>query len=234
MIYFLLGLVVLGLCLLATFAFVQVNPAILAEVFRRVIGILALALAVIFALTGRMFLAVPIAWVAFRFLMHRRISWQKSNKQGGQSSRVRTSSLEMILEHDTGHIDGNILVGLHAGKRLSELDLKDVISFRSECEERDLKAVKLIDAFLDRTYEDWHKFAGIEDEYFANGEVGSDNFGPMSREEAYEVLGLGRDSTKDDVRRAHRQLMKKLHPDQGGSTYLASKVNEAKDFLLDG
>jgi DnaJ-class molecular chaperone len=45
-------------------------------------------------------------------------------------------------------------------------------------------------------------------------------------------LGLSRGATREDVQTAHRNLMKRFHPDQGGSTYLASQVNEAKDVLL--
>jgi curved DNA-binding protein CbpA len=54
----------------------------------------------------------------------------------------------------------------------------------------------------------------------------------MSEQEAYEVLGLQVGASAEDVRQAHRALMKKLHPDQGGSTYLATRVNMAKDVLL--
>ena len=54
----------------------------------------------------------------------------------------------------------------------------------------------------------------------------------MSVEEAYRVLGLDRNATRDEIQAAHRNLMKRNHPDQGGTTYIASKVNEAKDILL--
>ena len=54
----------------------------------------------------------------------------------------------------------------------------------------------------------------------------------MTVDEAYLVLGLNRGATRDDVQAAHRNLMKRFHPDQGGTTYLASQVNEAKDVLL--
>ena len=54
----------------------------------------------------------------------------------------------------------------------------------------------------------------------------------MSRDEALQVLGLTEGASEERIRAAHRQLIKKLHPDQGGSSLLAQQVNEAKQVLL--
>jgi hypothetical protein len=56
----------------------------------------------------------------------------------------------------------------------------------------------------------------------------------MTREEAYLVLGLSPDATREQIVAEYRRLMKRVHPDQGGTTYLASRLNQAKDRLLQG
>jgi hypothetical protein len=56
----------------------------------------------------------------------------------------------------------------------------------------------------------------------------------MTREEAYRVLGLSPGATREQIVAEYRRLMKRVHPDQGGTTYLASRLNQAKDRLLEG
>jgi hypothetical protein len=58
--------------------------------------------------------------------------------------------------------------------------------------------------------------------------------GPMTRDEALQVLGLEPGAPKERILSQYRNLMKKVHPDVGGTTYLAARLNEAKDTLLGG
>lgn len=66
------------------------------------------------------------------------------------------------------------------------------------------------------------------------GELGPEARPPMSREEAYQVLGLEPGASPERIRDEYRRLMKKMHPDQGGTNYLAARINEARKVLLDG
>jgi len=133
----------------------------------------------------------------------------------------------MALDHDTGELDGTVLEGRFKGRALSSMSLDELRSFVGVVSE-DADSLNVLAAYLDRTYgEKWRKSANG-----ADGGEGATPSGAMTRDEAYKVLGLSAGASDDQIRAAHRRLMKLSHPDHGGSDYLASKINEAKDTLL--
>jgi hypothetical protein len=91
-------------------------------------------------------------------------------------------------------------------------------------------ARELVGAYFDRRYV--RRDERREDDAAAGRHTPPARAGKMPEQEAYQILGLQPGASADDITRAHRALIKKLHPDQGGSTYLAARVNEAKDVLL--
>jgi hypothetical protein len=147
-----------------------------------------------------------------------------------QTSSIRTQHLHMSLDHATGALDGKVLTGRFHGSQLAELDLEALLELLAECEASDNDSAMLLQTYLDRRFgPQWqqHRTATSGAGSRAGGS------GSMTREEAYEILGLKPGAAADAIRDAHRRLMLKLHPDRGGSNYLAAKINQAKDLLLE-
>jgi hypothetical protein len=144
----------------------------------------------------------------------------------GQTSKVRAAALEMELDHDTGAMRGRMLTGQYQGVPLEALDRDTLIGLLGDL---DIESRALLEAYLDRRESGWREH--VEKDAGA-GSAEPPRHGPMTEEEAYQILGLEPGASGFDIRRAHRALMKKLHPDQGGSNYLAARVNQAKDVLL--
>jgi DnaJ domain len=142
----------------------------------------------------------------------------------GQASNGLTAYLEMELDHDTGRMNGRVLAGSYQGAALDALDQVTLMKLLREIDDdsRDLLA-----AYLDRREPGWREYAQRDAGAGARAAGGN-----MSEEEAYQILGLQPGATVEEISRAHRSLIKKLHPDQGGTTYLAARINEAKDVLL--
>jgi hypothetical protein len=146
---------------------------------------------------------------------------------GNGNSSIRTRFLAMTLEHASGRMDGEVLEGPYQGRMLSTLDLTALMDLLQRCRSEDPQSAALLEAYLDRTQgEDWREAS-----------PGSEGPGPaadapMNREEALAVLGLGQGAGEEAIREAHRRLIQKLHPDRGGSDYLAAKINAAKRLLL--
>ena len=133
----------------------------------------------------------------------------------------------MELDHDSGAMRGRILAGRHEGAALDALDVATVAGFLPEVDE---ESRALLMAYLDRREPRWREDSQTGAATGGGRRVWSG--GKMTEEEAYQILGVQPGASAADIGRAHRALMKKLHPDQGGSTYLAARVNEAKDVLL--
>ena len=229
--FLLLGVLLLVLVLLAGRAYVNADPKILARLMRRVGGALLLAVAAGLFFTGKIMVALPLAGFAF-WLLGRRFPFvfpgndSSETWSGGQRSTVRTAMLEMTLDHDTGSTDGAVRSGNYAGRRLSSLSSEELFALLRECTLRDPQGAQLLRAYMERI--------GVKPEQANGGAGGGGGRGAkgMTVEEAYDVLGLKPGASQDEIHAAHRALMKKNHPDQGGSTYLASKINEAKEVLL--
>jgi DnaJ-domain-containing protein 1 len=117
-----------------------------------------------------------------------------------------------------------------AGRSLDELGLPDLRRLRAASLVRDVEGARLLEAYLDRRFPAWREDAERDSDFRGRADLQD---GAMTQQEAHEILGLQPGAGPDEIRAAHRRLMKRLHPDQGGSTYLASRVNQAKDLLLD-
>ncbi|GAB4234323.1 MAG: DnaJ domain-containing protein [Methyloligellaceae bacterium] len=237
MIRYFIGIVavLLTVALLARYV-TKADPKKLARQLRAAGGIALLAAALLLTLRGLFVYAVPLAWIGYSLLRGRTpfpSSFPGSaRKSSGQQSRVRTGYLEMRLDHDSGDMEGLVLKGEFEGKFLSDLSLDELLQLLVRCDKDDAQSAQLLIAYLDRTHPEWRERDEASESRRGDGAPPSSG-GAMSVEEAYDILGLSPGASESEIRKAHRRLMKKLHPDQeGGSTWLASRVNEAKDLLL--
>jgi DnaJ domain len=228
----LFGLVVLALVLWALNAFTKINPQTAAVVLKTGGGLGALAVAGVLGVRGRLDIAIPLGLTGLGLLGW--LPWSipgiaaRTQKRAGQMSRVRSAFVEMELDHDTGAMRGRVLAGRHEGATLDALDIATLTGFLSEIDE---ESRALLMAYLDRREPHWREHAQADAATSTHG-PGLSGGGKMTEEEAYQILGVQPGASAEDIGRAHRALMKKLHPDQGGSTYLAARVNEAKEVLL--
>jgi hypothetical protein len=232
--YFLLLLLALVLALFGARLLLYANPARLASGIRYVgAGALGLVALVLFV-TGRWAFAIPAAMFAVSIL-GRQIGLRRpagafgwgGSPSSGQGSTVRSAMVEMTLDHDSGAMHGTVLQGAYAGSDLDDLELEDVIGLYASADDQ---SAALLEAYLDRRSPGWREDSQTDT---GRGERQSSPVdGPMTQEEAYEILGLAPGAGISEINSAHRALMKRFHPDRGGTSYLAAKINEAKDTLL--
>ena len=210
----------------------RADPAAIKRLPKMAGGVVALGIAALLLVRGQMEIALLVgglgAWL---------LGWSPALPARLQGlvrpsravSRLRSAIIELDVDAQSGKITGCVLAGPYVGRDLDSLGAGELRAIRSACLVHDREGQRLIEAYLDRRFADWREHA--EPDPDAGGRADPKR-GPMTEQEAYQVLGLEPGSDADAIRSAHRALMKKLHPDQGGSTYLASRVNQAKDVLL--
>ena len=172
--------------------------------------------------------AIGIPLIVFGFTW-----WQRNRARrpvtsaGGRKSTVRSASLEMELDHDTGEMDGRVLTGRMRGASLSSLNEEELLSLYREIQ-FDADSAALLESFLDRYHPAWRE--RVEPDSFGKQD-GASGFTKMTRQEAYQILGLEPGASQEEIHQAWRRLMKGVHPDSGGSAFLAAKINAARDVL---
>jgi hypothetical protein len=236
MLYLLGGFAILGGLLMLVYLFVNADPARLARNLKwtgiTVAGIAIVALILLPPAREVAALLLPLAMATPLLARVRSILDRYRPPSGGQTSTVNTAFLRMTLDHDTGRMEGTILRGHFAGMRLDELGRSDLLGLLRECRAEDEEGARLLEAYLDRLRPDWRdELAGAGAGAGSSGTARPAS-GDMTVEEAYAILGLAPGADAEAIKEAHHRLMVKLHPDHGGSDYLATKINRARDVLL--
>ena len=216
-----------GLWLIKKFA--KTSPSQIPGLSKKLMGGALIALSGLLALRGLVTYAVPLFALGLGMIgqsaaFPNGFPWNR--KTAGQKSRVATAILAMELDHDSGKMTGEVLSGPFQGARLEDLNLNDLQSLYKFCEQASDQSLSLLESWLDRSKPKWRET------WNGAGKSKNSGTGAMSHEEALAVLGLKEGATNDDIKNAHRRLMKDFHPDRGGSDYLAAKINQAKDILL--
>jgi hypothetical protein len=233
------GLAVLLLVMLGGRWFATTPPAQILRTGRWAGVVLLAVLAILLVVTGRLGWALAalggaVSWLV-RLVQARSLLRMLGGMFGGtgtaagQRSKVETRFLRMALDHDTGLLDGDILDGPFAGRRLSGLSFIEVQDLYRHVA-ADPQSAQLLEAWMRRTWPDWDANRDAGGERGGGGSASA----AMTRKEALDVLGLSEGADAKAVHEAHRRLMGLLHPDRGGSNYLAAKINQAKDQLLSG
>jgi hypothetical protein len=175
----------------------------------------------------RGFFGIPMIYLGVRWLRRRR-PLQPMSPPGGRTSTVSSEYLEMELDHDTGEMDGTVLSGAKSGSRLSSLGEEEIVDLCREFH-ADPDTVTMLETYLDRTHQGWR-----ENSDFRSSHTGHDfsDSTTMSKKEACQILGVTENASREEILKAWRQLIKKVHPDSGGSAFLTAKINAAKEVLL--
>ena len=223
------GLAVLGILWWLSKVFVRSDTKAVAKAVKIVVGILALGAAALLGMRGRIDMALLLAgfgaWALGWSGLKLPIPWRRS--EGEPLARFRSPMIEVEIDHRSGNVSGAVLAGTYAGRRLGDLDQSSLQSLHAECRAMDPEGAAFLEAYFDRRFPGWREYTQGNRDPRPRTQPGA-----MSKEEAYQILGLQPGASLDEIREAYRRLMKKLHPDQGGTAHLAARVNQAREVLL--
>lgn len=238
--YFILGISLLAGVLLAGKWFVSADPRTIIRAGKFFLFGVLVCTGVFFMVTGRFASGLPLALFSLALLRRWRFPNLRFRMNGasrpspGNTSEVETAWLRMQLEHDTGLMRGAVRKGPWAGVELSTLSLDQLVALLGDCWADDAQSAQLLETYLDRAFgPDWRDKAQAGAAHNGGSERPQGGSARMTKEEACDVLGVGPGASPEEIKEAYRRLMQKMHPDQGGSTYLAAKINQARDVLLD-
>jgi hypothetical protein len=226
--------IIIGLYFIARW-WVQADPRLLVKALRWTGIVVGVALLAFIVIAARWNLLPLVVFTVLPWFLRART--RRKNAQGprpGQTSEISTRFIRMVLDHDSGEMTGDIIDGQFSGRNLRDLNLGELIELWRECAAGDEQSRLVLENYLDREKPEWRAAAGVgpRDE---TAEARSDspwaNTG-MSADEACEILGVSPGASTEDIENAYRTAMKNAHPDQGGSDWMAAKVNQAKDVLL--
>jgi len=223
-----IGVAILLAGLVLLYAFANARPAAVKTSLIWGLGTVAAVGVTGMLLSGR---GANALWAAIMFgpaLIQAFRGWRARRTFGrpaeaGEASGVDTETLEMRLDLESGAMSGRVRRGAYQGRDLASMDRPELMSLLADCQGLDAQSVPLIEAWLDRTDPEWRDMQPPPQ---------TPNGGKITRAEALDVLGLQEGAGEADIRAAHRRLMQSAHPDRGGSDWLASRVNAARDELL--
>jgi hypothetical protein len=227
-VYGALALLIVGAGLVSLF--VRTPAVSIASWLRFTLLVAAVGLGGLLAATGRFGFGLMLIVFAAGYYLRTRPPGKIGATGPGQGrfSTVRSAMFEMRLDHDSGELDGVVLTGPDYGRRLSQMPDAELLALHAGSADEESR--QLLEAYLDRRLAAWREHAQANQ---GAGTGGATRAGAMTKQEAYEVLGLAPGAGAQQVREAHRRLMKRVHPDRGGSNFLAARINEAKGVLLD-
>jgi hypothetical protein len=230
-----LALVVLAVGALGIAWLLRANPSSLARGMRMVLLVLGAVAAGAMLIFGIRFLPsllpelLGLAGLVITGLIARAL---RNRPSGGFSSpgtarrtEVRTAFLQAWIDHGTGDVGGTVLTGRFAGRTLDRLSDGELLDLHEECR-NDADSLRVMEAYLDRRLNvDWRT---------ARQPPPRGPHTDMTRAEALAVLGLAEGASEEEIKAAHRRLIRRTHPDAGGTADLAARINRAKDVLVGG